>query len=66
MFRSGEIEYVDNPEEDNGNINYVRSNIKMTETSLTVRLTLNITPDFTIQYYGQPFLSAAKYKKLDQ
>jgi hypothetical protein len=35
--------------------------------SLTARLNINITPDFTIQYYGAPFISAAEfdeYKKI--
>jgi hypothetical protein len=40
---------------------YVRGRINQTETSLSLRFTYNITPDFTVQYYGQPFLSAGKY-----
>ena len=28
---------------------------------MIVRFTYNITPDFTIQYYGMPFISAGKY-----
>ena len=28
---------------------------------LTLRFTWNITPDFTVQYYGMPFISAGNY-----
>ncbi len=41
---------------------YIRGEIDRKTTSLTVRLTYNITPDFTIQYYAMPFISAGKYK----
>jgi Domain of unknown function (DUF5916)/Carbohydrate family 9 binding domain-like len=30
--------------------------------SLTSRVTYNLTPDFTLQFYGQPFIYRAKYK----
>ncbi len=40
---------------------YVRGTINQTTTSLTLRINYNITPDFTIQFYGMPFISAGKY-----
>ncbi|MBN2350678.1 MAG: carbohydrate binding family 9 domain-containing protein [Bacteroidales bacterium] len=40
---------------------YVRGTLKQTTNSMTIRLSYNITPDFTIQYYGMPFISAGKY-----
>jgi hypothetical protein len=60
MKRTDKIAYVDNIDylED---IRYVRGKINQTETSLTIRLNYNITPDFTIQYYGMPFISAGRY-----
>jgi hypothetical protein len=42
---------------------YIRGELNQTETSVTLRFTYNITPDFTIQYYGMPFISAGKYDK---
>jgi hypothetical protein len=42
-------------------VKYVRGEIHQTETALTLRFTYNITPDFTIQYYGMPFISAGRY-----
>ncbi len=60
----GQTAHVDNVYDTLSNsTRYIKGNINQTETSLTIRLTYNITPDFTIQYYGQPFISAADYSK---
>jgi hypothetical protein len=40
---------------------YIRSRFDQKEISLQLRATFNITPDFTIQYYGMPFLSSGRY-----
>ena len=40
---------------------YIRGTIHQKTTYLTVRLNYNITPDFTIQFYGMPFISAGRY-----
>jgi hypothetical protein len=40
---------------------YIRGKINQTETSLTFRFTYNLSPDFTIQYYAMPFISARNY-----
>ncbi len=42
---------------------YIRGYMDQHETSLTFRLNLYLSPDFTIQYYGMPFISAGKYNK---
>jgi hypothetical protein len=55
------IAYVDNVEDSLAIPHYIRGTLNQIETSLTLRFTLNITPDFTIQYYGMPFVSAADY-----
>ncbi len=38
------------------------SEVEQQSMSLTARLNYNITPDLTVQYYGQPFIFRAKYK----
>jgi hypothetical protein len=58
--RMDKIAYVDNMDEVDP-IKYIRGELHQTETFLTIRFTYNITPDFTIQYYGMPFISAGKY-----
>lgn len=58
--RMDKIAYVDNIDEVSPE-RYIRSEINRTESWLTLRFTYNITPDFTIQYYGMPFMSAGKY-----
>lgn len=42
---------------------YVLSSINQHTVNLTLRLNYNITPDLTIQYYGQPFISKANYSE---
>ncbi len=56
-----EIAYVSTIDDIEPN-RYIRGFIDQKTTSLTVRFTYNITPDFTIQYYAMPFISAGNYK----
>ncbi|MBE0673159.1 MAG: carbohydrate binding family 9 domain-containing protein, partial [Bacteroidales bacterium] len=42
---------------------YIMANINQKVLSLSVRVNYNITPDLSIQYWGQPFLAAADYSK---
>lgn len=55
-----EMQYV-TTEDFNGTPRYVMGGIDQNTFSMTVRLNLNITPDLTIQYYGQPFTSNGSY-----
>jgi hypothetical protein len=57
-----EIAYIDN-NFDYSEPRYIRGTIDQTQTSLTIRFTYNITPDFTIQYYAMPFISAGSYSR---
>jgi hypothetical protein len=45
-------------------IRYLFAEIDQGTVGITFRLNLNITPDLSIQYYGQPFVSAGKYNHL--
>lgn len=38
------------------------SQVNQKNFSVTARMTLNLSPDLTIQYYGQPFIFRAKYQ----
>ncbi|MGO3807626.1 MAG: DUF5916 domain-containing protein, partial [Sphingobacterium sp.] len=42
---------------------YVMGRMKQETYGLTIRLQGNITPDFSIQYYGSPFTSTARYDR---
>jgi hypothetical protein len=55
-----DVQYVETPEAGAGS-RYVLANIDQRTHSLTVRLNVSITPDFTIQYYGSPFVSSGRY-----
>lgn len=40
---------------------YILGQLDQQTLSLTLRFDFNITPEFTIQYYGQPFVSRGEY-----
>lgn len=42
---------------------YILGTIDQKTTGLTFRLDLNITPEFSIQYYGSPFISRGAYSE---
>jgi hypothetical protein len=42
---------------------YILSQIDQQIVSMSLRLNYNITPDLTIQYWGQPFLAAMDYSR---
>ena len=54
-------QWVDNVDYQNGTRTIV-SRIDQQSMRLTARLNYNITPDLTIQYYGQPFIFRPKFK----
>ncbi len=43
---------------------YIFGKIDQKTLGLVLRFTLNLTPSLTIQYYGQPFISAGKYSEI--
>jgi hypothetical protein len=44
-----------------GNARYIFATIRQETFSTSFRLNLNITPDLTLQYWGQPFIATGKY-----
>ena len=42
---------------------YILGTIDQKTVGLTLRLNLNITPEFSIQYYGSPFISTGSYSE---
>jgi hypothetical protein len=43
---------------------YILGTIKQKTLGLTFRVDLNLTPEFSIQYYGSPFVSLGSYSQL--
>lgn len=56
------LQYVDSPEYGN-NTDYLFAQIDQKTFSGQIRINYNITPDLSLQYWGQPFISAGKYSK---
>jgi hypothetical protein len=48
-------------QEVDGRTEYIVGTVDQRTLSLTLRLTYNLTPDLTLQYYGQPFISRGRY-----
>lgn len=65
-FRRWELQYVDTLESSGPSIDdstrYVFAAIDQKTLSVTVRLNYSITPELSIQFYGQPFISAGNYR----
>jgi len=56
-----ELQYVDAVDFNNEK-RYIFANIGQKTFGLTFRINYTITPDLSIQYYGQPFVSSGKYE----
>jgi hypothetical protein len=61
-LRTSDIQYV-TTDQFMDQDRYVVSAIDQTTFGLVARVDYNITPDLTIQYYGQPFISSGDYKE---
>ncbi|MDD4031773.1 MAG: DUF5916 domain-containing protein [Bacteroidales bacterium] len=47
-----------------GEKKYLMGKLEQNSYTLTMKLNYNLTPNFSIQYYGSPFISAGKYTHL--
>lgn len=54
------LQYIDTVDKD-GTDRYIMGRINQKTFALVLRFNLSITPDLTIQFYGQPFVSAGQY-----
>ncbi len=57
-----ELQYV-TQQDYTGNTDYVFARINQKTLSASLRINYNITPDLSIQYWGQPFLASGKYSE---
>ncbi len=55
-----DLQYIDTVE-NAGADRYLFGRLDQKTLGITIRLDVSITPDLSIQYYGQPFISAGKY-----
>ncbi len=58
------LQYVDTVEHDGER--FVMGSLDQTTFRVTVRLSYSITPDLSIQFYGQPFLSNGDYEDFSE
>jgi hypothetical protein len=55
-----ELQYVDQ-KEFNGNDRYIFASIDRKTINTSFRINLNLSPDLTLQYWGQPFIATGRY-----
>lgn len=55
------LRYVETLENVDGKNEYICASLNQKTLGMSLRLNYNVTPDFTIQYYGQPFVSSVDY-----
>ena len=55
-----ELQYVDR-KEFNGSDRYIFASIDRKTINTSFRINLNLSPDLTLQYWGQPFIATGKY-----
>ena len=59
-IQNSELQYVTTPES-NGEPVYVFGKLDQKTLSMTFRINYTINPELSVEYYGQPFVSAGKY-----
>ncbi len=57
---NGDLQYVTQSAYQD-DIRYVMAHIDRTTVNMSLRINYNITPDLTIQYWGQPFVATGEY-----
>jgi len=62
QFSMDELQYVNTLDLATGE-KYIFARIEQKTMGLTCRLNLSLTPDLSIQFYGQPFISAGEYSE---
>jgi len=59
-FTDDELQYVTQTDYDGGK-RYIFARIKRNILNMSFRINYSITPDFSIQYWGQPFIATGEY-----
>ncbi len=59
-INNDKLQFVENVEVGN-EIKYINANIEQRTLSMSLRVNYTVNPDFTIQYWGQPFVSRGRY-----
>ena len=62
-FRRSNLQYMDTINQNNED-RFIFGQINQKTMGIVMRLDFSITPDLSIQYYGQPFVSAGKYSAI--
>lgn len=57
-----DLQYVTQNDFQNGT-RYVMAHIDRSTVNMSLRINLNISPDLTIQYWGQPFIATGEYSE---
>ena len=56
-----DLQYITAKTDKSGQTDYILGRIHQNTLTLTTRINFTLTPDLSIQFYGQPYISAGKY-----
>ncbi len=62
-FRKDDLQYIDTIENSAARDRFIFGQLNQKTFGITIRLDYSITPDLSVQYYGQPFISAGSYSQ---
>lgn len=62
-FSRTSLQYI-TQEEQNGMSRYIFGSLKRHTVSASFRINLNLTPELSLQYWGQPFIASGKYSHI--
>lgn len=62
-YNNDQLQYVTQQEYGSNKTDYIFARIHQKTLSASLRINYTITPDLSIQYWGQPFISAGKYSE---
>ncbi|MFY0687602.1 MAG: carbohydrate binding family 9 domain-containing protein [Cyclobacteriaceae bacterium] len=58
-----ELQYI-STESDGGSNRYILGTIRQSTYRMSIRTTYNLTPNLSLEYWGQPFISSGEYSNL--
>jgi hypothetical protein len=61
-FSSSELQYITQAD-NNGSYRYIFGSIRRNTISASFRVNINLTPELSLQYWGQPFIASGKYSR---
>ncbi len=60
-WNRNDLQYISETEDLGGNTRYILGRVEQRTYRLSARMNFNVTPNLTVEFWGQPFLSTGEY-----